>query len=176
MTKSMSFLSSHPCPNYINSQAERMEPIGGYCFPSFSTLGSQVHHWSRGIFSITLGIWFPQPAHDSLPRWGIISTGLFSVACQLMGFTWQLHTTLAAAGFMAHFERWITNTFDALRFQHTWSSQYIKTWLSEEAVWGGMRMSLRHGDTKPQRDHQGQASQSCSRESQGCGKPPKSLC
>ena len=30
--------------------------LGGYCFPSTSTLGVQVHHWLCGMSSITIGM------------------------------------------------------------------------------------------------------------------------
>jgi len=41
---------------------------GGYSFPSFSTLGSQVHHWSSGTLAKTEGTWLPQPRHVFLAK------------------------------------------------------------------------------------------------------------
>lgn len=35
--------------------------MGGYSFPSFTTLGSQVHLSPAGIASMTPGTWRPQP-------------------------------------------------------------------------------------------------------------------
>ncbi len=38
--------------------------IGGYCVPSFSTFGSQVHQDALSILSITMGMWAPQPHQE----------------------------------------------------------------------------------------------------------------
>jgi hypothetical protein len=37
--------------------------MGGYSLPSFSTLGSQVHHSACSIFAMTDGTCFPHPHH-----------------------------------------------------------------------------------------------------------------
>jgi hypothetical protein len=36
-------------------------PLGGYCLPSFSTLGVQVHRSFSGTSSMMLGTWLPHP-------------------------------------------------------------------------------------------------------------------
>ncbi|KAK0763121.1 hypothetical protein N5P37_004105 [Trichoderma harzianum] len=42
--------------------------MGGYCFPFFSTLGSQVHHSFSSTESSTPGMWFPQPHQVALSK------------------------------------------------------------------------------------------------------------
>ena len=42
-----------------------LEGIGGYVFPSLVTLGVQVHRFSSGMLSMTLGICLPQPHQEA---------------------------------------------------------------------------------------------------------------
>jgi len=39
--------------------------MGGYFFPSFSTLGSQVQRSASGTLSKTAGMWFPHPFQEA---------------------------------------------------------------------------------------------------------------
>lgn len=45
--------------------------MGGYLFPSFSTFGSQVHHDSFGILSMTIGTCEPQPHQEDFSVLGV---------------------------------------------------------------------------------------------------------
>lgn len=51
--------------NHPESQSA-FAAIGGYSVPSFATLGSQVHHCSFAMGSMTLGTWLPQPHQEDL--------------------------------------------------------------------------------------------------------------
>ncbi|KAL6788303.1 hypothetical protein J3E68DRAFT_134585 [Trichoderma sp. SZMC 28012] len=55
--------------------------MGGYCFPFFSTLGSQVHHSFSSTESSTPGMWFPQPHQVALSKAGMCKhKALFNVS------------------------------------------------------------------------------------------------
>ncbi|KAL7961418.1 hypothetical protein V8C34DRAFT_273673 [Trichoderma compactum] len=48
--------------------------MGGYRFPFFSTLGSQVHHSFSSTESSTPGMWLPQPHQVAL--WQLLQVAL----------------------------------------------------------------------------------------------------
>ncbi len=61
-----------PPTRFFNHEGALIPPhwaCGGYSLPSFSTLGSQVHHLSSGTLAKTEGTWLPQPRHDVLAGW-----------------------------------------------------------------------------------------------------------
>ncbi len=48
-------------PIQLAIQAAKCDPLGGYCFPSNSTLGSQVHQSPAGTPSMTFAMCLPHP-------------------------------------------------------------------------------------------------------------------
>ncbi|KAI3331918.1 hypothetical protein HD806DRAFT_478774 [Xylariaceae sp. AK1471] len=83
-------------PNTTNSfyKIEHIEShlpaLGGYFFPSTSTLGSQVHSWSAGIESRTPGMWLPQPNHEVLAHWLQVAFIHILAVCGRASFLWCL--------------------------------------------------------------------------------------
>ena len=48
--------------------------MGGYSVPSFSTFGSQVHQFSLGMLSITIGTCWPQPHQEVFSEGSLVRT------------------------------------------------------------------------------------------------------
>lgn len=77
-----------------------LSPIGGYSVPSFSTLGSHLHHSSLGTLSMTEGTCAPHPNHVFLPVWSV-SNREFQVRS---GGRCGARTAGATRSCFAHFE------------------------------------------------------------------------
>ena len=76
--------------------------IGGYCVPSFSTFGSQVHQDSLGSLSMTMGTCWPQPHQEVFSRRGVSLV----IQGREEEERWGLGTAGGAGSALAHFGGW----------------------------------------------------------------------
>lgn len=104
---------SPPSPSHPDPQSA-FGAIGGYRVPSFSTLGSQVHHDSLGSLSMTIGTCWPQPHHEDFSarrvgQLGCICSGMSGPggASERRGDEERRgRTALVAGAAFAHFVCW----------------------------------------------------------------------